>query len=273
MGMTKAELGAYLAKARTDHFFDDFNNYEDTASVTGAFWTKFNTSAGGESITNPDGDGGILSLVTGGTQNNAVGIASAKKLMTPTNGKALIGQCELNYTDAHNNDCAIFFGFSDTFSATVPLADTTFAPPASGTLIGWLKEAGDATWRVIVQIGSAQFFQQSTVPCQGIAAGANQRLVVYAAELNGYMEGSFWGGPQGLLGTGVNTMAGQLDGGERPAVYNSLGTGFLPGRQIKGTISNTSAAAMKFGIVVKAGGANSQTVSLDYMAFDYLARP
>lgn len=274
MGFPKVDVHELLRKSRTNLFFDDFNWFVDAQ-----MWTKFATSVGGEAVANSDGDGGLMTLTTGATLNNAVGLGSTRKLWTFGSMKPSAAQIEFKYTDADTDKMGFAFGFNSTWGATT-LADTTFLPASSFSGCMVYKKPGDTTWSLVLSVGTDQTIVATSIPCQGIAAGYNQRFVIDLTIVNSFIEATFWiGAPQGIGGTQVNASVqglagGSVVGGEMPAVYTALGIGgMLPGRQIKLTKAYAGAVAMTLGCAAKAGSAASQVAYVDLMGVDYLARP
>lgn len=270
MGMTKPDIHDYLLKRRTNLVWDDFNYYVSTD-----MWTTVATSAGGESVAAGNGDGGLLVLTTGGTQNNAVSARSTNKLWTFTNLKPIIFETVINYTDGDSNNAAMAFGFSSTWTAgtssTDVLTDTAGLPQTSFSGCLFYKSPTDTVWSVITSVGSTQTITKTGMPCQGVAAGLNQVLQIQLMVLNGNVEASFFGG---LFGIGGGSTGGMTNPGQLPALFPVGVAGTFPSRQIKHTVPIAGAVAMYAGAFAKnAGSGISQVCDVDYIGIDYLARP
>jgi hypothetical protein len=270
VGLAQPAEHDLLVKCRTNLLFNDFNDY-----TSGGLFTS-GTTGGGASVANNDGDGGILTLTTGATQNNEAWVATTRKLYTFQAGRAYRFQCELAYTEGSVNQAAIAFGFCSAFGAGM-LVDTTFVPVStfSGTII--YKVPGETVWRACTSIGTTQSVSQSVNTT--IQPGLNQRMVIQAQIVQANLEVTFWTGTTGVTAnTGsVGATTGGINlSGMQPLLLNFNNTGIAQrGIPVKHTVAYSGAVAMFAGAFMKSGAAGgvSEVGKLDYLATEYLCRP
>lgn len=253
MGMEKVQIHDPLLKWQTSGVFDHFNSYTNTQ-----LWTSV-ANGSGASVANNDGDGGILTLTTGATINNESAVKSTRANWTFVANKPLVFQCGFKYTEAATNAAGIVVGFASSW--TNILADTTFALPSSlsGALI--YKKPTDTYWSAFGSVGTTQYSQLSVSPCQN-AGIAQNFMIQMMLNQNSQVEITFWQGPVGISSSApfYNPM------------YPSV-TSIARQQAIKFFIPYASAAAMQMGVFVKASGSNSEVVSLDYLASEFLSIP
>ena len=233
--------------------FDHFTNY-----TTAGLWTTTATG-GGATVAAGDADGGILTLTTGATLNNEAAVTSTNKLLTFVADKPSIFQCDLHYTEAATNAAGIVLGFASSW--TNILADTTFALPSSLSAALIYKKPTDTYWSAFGSVGTTQSSQLSLSPCQN--AGINQRFYI-----------------QCMMNAASQVEITFMQGGYGESAGNPGYTDMLPSvttmarmQPIKFFIPYASAAAMKIGVFAKASGSNSEVISIDYIATEFLSIP
>lgn len=130
------------AKGTVCEFFDDFFNYDDTASVGKWAETHDGTPATGES----DAVNGVLSMATGATDNNETYIASIAECWKFQADKRLFFEARVKLTEANTDDANIIVGLSDTVGAD-SLLDDGAGPMASYDGAVFFKVDGGTVWQ------------------------------------------------------------------------------------------------------------------------------
>src|SRR5438034_6187790 len=100
-----------LLDRRSMFVFDDFPQYTDTQ-----LWTKLAADLGA-SVANNDGDFGLLTLTTGGTDNNECAVKLTRKLATFTSSEAMYFETRINYQEGNTNCANVFAGIASALSA------------------------------------------------------------------------------------------------------------------------------------------------------------
>ncbi len=221
---------------RSQHgFFDDFDHltsggrWTDTSADSGAAWSV------------ADALGGVATGVTGATDNNEAYLHSTAGQFKIANGKPLIAEASVQFTEANTDDANVFFGLIDAIGAGT-LVDDGGGMKASFSGAAIYKVDGETQWRVIYSDGTTQnsVLLDAASALDGlekVAGGAAyQQLRIEMNPRNNVVDVKFF-----LDGNLVYKMAGQ---------------------------SFANAALMDLGAGVKAGGANEETLNVDYaMAF------
>lgn len=215
---------------------DDFLYYTDATTN----WTKAVGSGGGAAIT-AGGTGGILALTTGGTQNIFGSIASTVALFKFLPYRPMYFEVDLQYAEAATNQCAIAVGFSSVITTSL-LTNTTGVPNSSMSAALIYKQTGDTNWRAITSNSTTQTLNQSVQTTQPSPTTLYQTLRIECRDVDGTnTEVTFFCNDAPLLDTNTH-------------------------RPIKQIVSQTSAAAMYAVLMVKnVGGANSETLNIDYV--------
>jgi hypothetical protein len=214
--------------------FDDFSSYTDAN-----FWTK-SVGAGASAGITAATAGGVLALVTGGTQNIQALVASTVACFKLVAGRPFYLESLINYVEASTNNAGIAFGLSSVVTS-VMLQDTTGVPATSfsGALI--YKQAGDTLWRCISSNAGVQTLNTSLSQSQPSTLTDYQRLAIEGRDVDGSnFEVTFFAGPGALLDSTSH-------------------------RPIKQTIAIAGSSAMKLVLFAKnPGGASAETLSVDY---------
>jgi hypothetical protein len=232
--MKLLEIANALTLRRQFTIFDDFLWY-----VTAHLWTSLAADSG-TSVAVGDAAGGVLVLTTGATDNNEALVKTTNELFLFAVDKPLRGEARVQFAEANTNAANVAFGFADALGANLLLDDGGGAKASfSGALL--YKVDGGTTWNFITSVGTTR-----TVTATAVTAGgaSYQTLRIEAREQGGVVE---------VVPIIDGTQA--LDANGRP---------------IKHRLDPTSATEMQAGCYVKAGGANSEVLRVDYLSADAL---
>lgn len=233
MGMNKIALpDGYDAKRLTFLVEDDFEYFVD-----GDRWTELSADTTA-TVAAVAAAGGVVSLFTDATNNNEASLYSTNKLWTFTNNKPLVGEFQIQFSEANTDDANVAVGFSSVFGANL-LVDDGAGPATtmSGVLI--YKVDGGTVWKVLTSISTTQTITTSTATAGG-SAYQTLRIEVHPETST----------------TAVATFF--LDG--VPLMDAAQTARNMP---ITHRFTYTGAAAMNAGVYVKAGGANAETLKWD----------
>ena len=223
-----------LAERDQYGFFDDFHWY-----VTAHLFTTVASDSGTVSVS--DAVRGVVALVASdGTvaDNDETYVRSTTELFRFLAGKPLYAEARVQFTEASTDDANVFFGFADAVSADT-LVDNGGGLKASFSGACIYKVDGETAWRCITSNGSSRTVTQSAHTAGG---SAYQQLRIEARDVDGTScEVTFFLDGQPML-----------DATSR--------------RPIKHTVAITSATEMHVGAGVKNGGANLETLNIDYIA-------
>lgn len=213
-------------------FFDDFEWY-----ISPHRWTNLAADVGVTAFAESDARCGIITGATGATDNNEIAMRTTKELFAGVAGKPMWAEVYLQYAEANTDDANVAFGFSDQIAANL-LVDDGAGPDTDfdGALI--YKVDGGTAWKVVSSNGTSQ-----TISATGVTAGgaAYQRLRICITDYTtSKMQVTYF----------VDDV--QL----RDSTYN------LP---IVHTIAIASWTEMEVGCYLKAGGANSETLNIDFL--------
>lgn len=156
---------------------DDFQTF-----ASGQLWTSVLTDSG--SAAAGDAAGGVLDVIpSDGTvaDNDEAYVKTTKEVFKIANGKPIIGEGRLTWTEANTDDANVLIGFLDAIAAN-SLQDNGGGPPASYSGAVFYKVDGDTVWSVEVSDGATQWTKKldATGSLDGIAktcgAGTYQEL-------------------------------------------------------------------------------------------------
>ena len=233
------DLGA-LRLLRHQFCIDDDFPYLDAVK-----WLTEEADAAASVAHDADGTGGIILLTTGAVDNNEAYIFSNELFKTAV-GKSLIASCRLSYTEANTDDANVMFGFMSGVGAD-SIQDDGAGPKAdySGGVI--FKVDGETRWRVESSEGTSQ----TTTETDRTAGGSFQTLEVAITPKgnNNEAEVAFF-----IDEAGGQALTQPAEQGSNPRTP-----------LIKHTIDFASTTEMAIVVGVKAGGANSEVISLDYL--------
>jgi hypothetical protein len=250
--MNKLDFADELEKKRTAFLFDDFQTFTSGTS----YWTATPTGTG-LTITNPDGESGIISLGNAASLANASGIvATTRKNWTFAASRNMYGEAQIQYTEAATSGCAIYFGFSSAFGATF-LADGSGVPAGNFSGAGIYKQFGDTLWRGIASVGTTQQLTGGTLESsQPTPTTAFQVLSVQVDVQGANLEVTLRAGLRDLPG---GDSVGPPYGGQqlRDPVWS---------KPLKLRVPWAGAVPMQFGLMMKQLNAgNAETVVCDYL--------
>lgn len=213
-------------------FFSDFVESPDTTNV----WALTATDSGSVSVS---GTGGIAALVASdGTvaDNDEAYLANKNSIFKVTAGQPIYAEALLQFTEANTDDANVFFGFGSSVAANF-LVDDGGGPRASGTVIGLYKVDGGTVWRAVSRNGSTVTDSVSTTT----AGGSNyQRLTVEIFDVT----------------TSQCSIVFRVDGNLLRDSSNNI---------IKHVLPISGVAAMQVVAALKNGGANLETLNIDYL--------
>lgn len=211
---------------------DDFIGFTDTS-----LWTETSPDTGATVALDADGIGGVIQLTTGATDNNEAYLES-NEIAKFAASKPIHLEALVQYTEANTDDANILVGLMDAPGAD-SLLDNGAGPKASYSGAVFFKVDGGTKWNVESSIAGTQTTTETDVTAGG---SAQQRL-----EIDVYPTSS----------TSADIVF-KIDGRQ---CRDSGGTA------IKHTVSIASATEMAIAFGVKAGGANSEVLNVDYVAF------
>lgn len=239
MGMNNVDKHDALKLRRTNGWFEDWNWF-----VTAHLWTSLAADSGA-SVAVGDTANGEVVLTTGGTDNNEAAVKTTNEIFKFAADKPLLGESDFKFTEANTDDANVAFGFADAFGADLLVNDgagpkTSF----SGALI--YKVDGGVVWKFITSISTTQ--QISTIANVVPGGGTYRRFKIEIRFVD-------------------STTAEAV-----PFIDDQQCLDAVTLKPIKHTFTFTGATEMQLGHYVKAGGANSEVLTVDYTAWEYLAR-
>lgn len=221
-----------LEKMRQEYeVFDHFPWY-----VTAHQWASLAADAG-SSLSVGDAKGGILSIVTGATDNNEAAIATANEAFLFGADRPMNFEALLQYTEPGTNEGNVAFGVGDAIGADlITDGGAALAIPNTGAMI--YKLDGGTVWRCGCKCNSVSV---DSVSVQTAGGSSYQRLRIDVIAVDGTnLEITYF-----------------LDGA--PLTDSN-------GKAIKHRLAYASATEMDFGAYAKTGAtAASMTLKLDYI--------
>lgn len=212
--------------------FDDFYEF-----VTGDKWT-LTADTGGTAAT-VDGAGGLLTLTSDADDNDEAYLESTREAWKFAAGKPLVFEARAQYAEANTDDANVLIGLMDAVGAD-SLVDNGGGPKASFSGAVFYKVDGGTKWRVRASVGSTntdvELSAANTLTGKDYAAGG-------ASFQRFRIEFRPWSASQADV---MFYIDGEL-------VYKIAGFTF------------TSATEMQMALGVKAGGANAEAITVDYM--------
>ncbi|HYE19427.1 MAG TPA: hypothetical protein VEA69_13335 [Tepidisphaeraceae bacterium] len=227
------EVGQY---AKDTYFlFDDFNYF-----VTADLWTSVLTDSGTASVS--DGARGTLALVCSDgsvADNDEAYVRTTTELFLVADNKPLRFEARMQYTEANTDDANVFCGFMSAIAANA-LVDDGAGMRTTGNYFVFFKVDGGTTWQVRSRNGSTTYTNDT-----GITAGG-ATYQKFRVEIDNEGDG----------GTNVQVKYFIDD------VQCKDATTFLP---IVHKIPISSSTEMHAGAGAKNGGANLETLNIDYI--------
>lgn len=234
MGQNLVDLPNELLLGRRQHgFFEDFQHF-----VTGDRFTDTSADTGA-AVAMTDAAGGVVTLTTGGTDNNECYLLTTKEVFLIADGKPIFFEARIKYTEANTDDANVALGLMNAVAADSILDDGA-GPAASYSGAVLFKVDGGTVWNAESSLAGTQ----TTTALS--AANSLDRL----AKTPG---GGSW---QTIRIEIVPFSTTEAD-------VNF----FIDGVHVaKHALTYTSATEMMAFVGVKAGGANSEVVSVDYVS-------
>lgn len=214
-------------------FWDDFDWY-----ITPHFWTSLSADAGVTAPAQTDNEWGQVTMATGATDNNEVMVRSTNAPVLWQADATHIFEARIQYAEAATNAANVFVGLASAAGANL-LVDDGGNVRASGSIMGIYKIDGGTVWRCNSRNGATV---NDTVALQTAGGTAFQTLTVIARDVDGTnYEITYF-----------------LDGAALTDSNN---------KAIKHTLAFASPTACRLVAgYIKAGGATSETLLLDYCA-------
>lgn len=221
-----------------DHFMDGY--------VDGGKWTKIVTGSGA-AVANADGPDGKVTLTTGGTLNNECYLHTTKNNFLFAQNKPLEASCLLNWTDANVNTAAVAFGLMSAVATGAIVNGGNAGLVASYSGVSFFKQSGDSYWRAECSIGTTRTGPKNS--SSSILLDANGTLLNVPAQ------------------TPPNGTQQELKIQITPrSATNARADFFINGVQVQSIdFVFTSALNMMLWVGIKAGDANSQVLTLDFL--------
>lgn len=238
MSRKLVELFDQMRLRRQFGFFDDFEWY-----ISPHRWTSTLTDSGSATITT-DPCGVLAVAPSDGTvaDNDEGYVLTTNSPFKFQNEKPLLGASRLQFTEANADDANVMFGFMNAVAANA-IVDDGAGPKASFSGAVIYKVDGGTVWRCRSSVGTGYIDSISTTT----AGGASYQ------DLR-------------IEGTPVNSTQIELT----YFVNNAVLLDSTWNKPIKHLLTYTGAAAMMLFSGVKNGGANLETLNIDYMAAAHL---
>ena len=224
----------FLYAKDTHHVFDDFNHM-----VTADTWTSVLTDSGTATV--GDAAGGILALAcSDGTvaDNDEAYIRTTAELFLVADNKPLRFEARMQYTEANTDDANVFCGFMSAIAANA-LVDDGAGMRTTGNYFVFFKVDGGTTW----QVRSRNSTETETNDTGVTAGGASYQKFRISIDNEG---------------SGTNVQA-------KFFIDDVQCVDATTNRPIVHTIAVASSTEMQAGAGAKNGGANLETLNIDYM--------
>lgn len=227
------DLGELSMKRRQFGFFEDFLEF-----VTGDLFTDTSADSGA-TIAVGDAAGGVNVLTTGATDNNEAYLLTTKELFKFAANKPLLFEARIQFAEANTDDANVCLGFMNAVGADSILDDGA-GPKASYSGAVFFKVDGGTRWQAESSLAGSQTTTDLTAAnslsksAQTAGGASYQTLRIEVIPISSTeADVNFWI-------DGVHVM--------------------------KHSLTYTSATEMMAFVGVKAGGANSEVVNVDYIA-------
>lgn len=222
-----------LDARRNYEVFDDFTGYGSGETI----WTNLAADAGVTAFAEGDFEYGRARGATGATDNNEVMARSTNEVALFQADGTFIYEARIAFTEANTDDANVAVGLADAAGANLLLDDGGGdSINDSGALI--FKIDGGTVWRAACEIANANTTE--TASQQTAGGAAYQTLTIEGRDVDGTnFEFTYFLNQEPLTDTNNN--------------------------EIRHLIAFASATEMRLVAgYVKAGGANSETLDLDY---------
>ncbi len=212
---------------------DDFLSYD-----SGGLWTNLAADAGVTGFAEGDARGGRITGATGATDNNEIAIRTTNELFLMEASHPLWGAGRIQYAEANTDDANVAFGFANAIGANL-LVDDGAGPKTTGNYALIYKVDGETVWRCRSRNGTQTTDNTSSTTAGGTAF---QELEIEIVEYS----------------TTQCQVVYKVDG----AYLRDTNTNEV----ISHRLDYASATEMHLGVYLKAGGANSETLVVDWLA-------
>jgi hypothetical protein len=215
------------------HHGSDFCNFVTAQDG----WTSLVADAGTSAAVS-DAANGVLALGTAATDNNEVMVRSTAETYLVAAGRSIHGRWRIQFSEANTDDANIAVGFASAAGANL-LVDDGAGPRTSGNQFLIYKVDGETVWRVQARNGS----EVETYTTESTAGGSSyQELEIDIVEES----------------TTEVLVSFKLNG-------SFLTDAAYPGTPIRARINIASSTEMNLVVgYAKAGGANAETLNIDY---------
>lgn len=225
----------YVGAHRLAHgYFDDLDEF-----VTGDKFTSLAADSG-SSVAMTDAANGVVALTTGGTDNNEALLKGTSERFLMAANKPIVFEAYEKFTEANTDDANVFVGMSDAAGANL-MVDNGAGPKTSFSGFGFFKVDGGTRWNVITSLGSTQTKTELT------AANSLDKLAKTAG-------GGVWQALK-IVFRPIDTTRAEID------FYID---GVLVYQEANFTF--TSATEIQEAAYIKAGGSNSEVLSVDWLS-------
>lgn len=219
-------------------FVDDFHEF-----VTGDLWTSIEDDSGA-STSLQDAVGGELDLITGATDNNEVYVHTTAEVLLYDASKPFWVVSRLQYAEANTDDANVLFGVMEAVAAD-HLQDDSGGPAADYDGAVFFKVDGETVWNFETSAGTSQ----TTTASEETAGGSSYHTL-------------------GILALPVRSDKIEVI----PYIDTAGGNNLKQlrdsnGDPIKHSVDPTSLSEMAIVFGVKAGSANSETLTVDLAGY------
>lgn len=241
MGVSLLDAPVELQVGRKQFgFFEDFNEF-----VSGDLFTDTSADAGA-AVANVDAAGGAVTLTTGATDNNECYLLTTKELFLFAANKPILFEARLKYTEANTDDANVAMGLMNAVGAN-SIIDDGAGLVASYSGACFFKIDGGTNWKVETSLAATR-----TGTIELTAVNSLDKVAKTA-------------GGGSYMGFRIEIVPISSTQAEASFYIDSDDDGDFTLVQ-KITFTYTSATEMMAFVGVKAGGANSEVVTVDYVA-------
>lgn len=224
------------------HTFGVYDDFEYDKDI----WTDTGDTGGGASVAVGNTFGGACVLTTGATNNNEMYRATGGIFQFAAD-KPFVATCRLKYTEANTDDANVIFGIQTDLNADALIDDGGGPATSSAYNAVWYKVDGGTRWQVQTSVNASA----TTTDTQYTPGGGSYQTlrIQYQPKTSAIAEVTFW-------------------------IDTNGGNDFVQARQynihdrapsIKHTMSSLGGGVVGLIVGVKAGGANSEVLTVDYI--------
>ena len=229
-----------IGDTRAFYVWDDFTG----TIVTADFWTTLVADVadgGATAIKTNDVAGGVVQLATqDATDNDEVGLESTREMFLFANNKPLAFEARAQFTEANTDDINIFMGLCNNPGANL-LIDDGGGPVASFSGAAFYKVDGGTRWQTITSVGTTRITNDLSLTNKSNLSGLAQ-----TAGGASYVQFNINWNPYSSTNAYVDFFIDDVHVAQHDMVY-------------------TSATEMAIAFGIKNGGANAETLLIDYV--------